>query len=149
MRRFLPLLCLSVLPLSAQSTFVSLIRQPHATLVEFTTPVTEIELKDPGSLSRIHLGIGLGLRHWDDGSNAIRFLVDTNVTAGELFMGLGAIAEAPSGEGVYAGIRLRGGWVFHPNWIVSLEGEHMEKPFADGLKPKRNSSLGLVLTARF
>ncbi|GLH73582.1 hypothetical protein GETHLI_20840 [Geothrix limicola] len=149
MRRLLPLLLLPVLPLSAQSAFVSVIRQPHATAAEFTTPVTEIELKDPGSLSRVHLGVGLGLRHWDDGTDAFRFIVDANATAEDVFLGFGAVAEARSGDGGYIGPRLRVGWAFHPNWALSLEGEHLEKPFADGTSPKRHSALGLVLTVRF
>jgi len=149
MRRFLPLLLLPALPLAAQSAFVSVIRQPHASAAEFTTPVTEIELKDPGDLSRIHVGVGLGLRHWDDGSNAIRFITDANVSADKTFVAIGALVEAPSGDGLFIGPRIRVGRMLHPNWALSLEGEHLEKPFASGLTPRRRSSLGLVLTARF
>jgi hypothetical protein len=149
MRRLLPLFLLSALPLSAQSAMVSVIRQPKATAAEFTTPVTEIELKHPGDLSRIHLGVGLGVRHWDDGDNALRFITDANVSADKMFIGLGAIAEAPSGDGIFIGPRLRVGRMLHPNWALSLEGEHLEKPFASGVSPRRRSSLGLVLTARF
>jgi len=149
MRRALPLLLLSALPLSAQSAMVSVIRQPKATAAEFTTPVTEIELKNPGDLSRIHLGVGLGLRHWDDGSNAFRFVADANATALTTFIALGAVVEVPSGDGAYIGPRLRVGCAFHPNWALSLEGEHLEKPFASGLSPRRRSNLGIALTTRF
>jgi hypothetical protein len=149
MRRLLPLLLLPALPLAAQSTQVSLTRQPKATAAEFTTAVTEIQLKNPGDLSSIHVGVGLGVRHWDDGDNALRFIVDANATAKELFLGVGAIVEVPSGDGAYFGPRLRVGWAFHPNWVLSLEGEHLEKPFADGIHPNRRSSLGAVLTVRF
>lgn len=149
MRRFLPLLLLASLPLSAQSAMVSVIRQPKATAAEFTTPVTEIELKNPGDLSRIHIGVGLGLRHWDDGTNAFRFIADANASVHATFLALGAVAEVPSGDGAYIGPRLRVGWVFHPNWAISVEGEHLEKPFASGLTPRRRSNLGLALTARF
>ncbi|WLT32002.1 hypothetical protein [Geothrix sp. PMB-07] len=154
MRRLQPLLLLSALPLcamslSAQAAMVSVIRQPKATAAEFTTPITEIELKNPGDLSRIHVGVGLGLRHWDDGSNAFRFIADANATADKTFIALGAVAEVPSGDGAYIGPRLRVGWAFHPNWALSVEGEHLEKPFASGLTPRRRSNLGLALTARF
>ncbi|MBI1754310.1 MAG: hypothetical protein HY014_15770 [Acidobacteria bacterium] len=149
MRRFLPLLLLASLPLSAQSAIVSVIRQPKATAAEFTTPVTEIELKNPGDLSRIHIGVGLGLRHWDDGSNAFRFIADANANVHATFLAFGAVAEVPSGDGAYIGPRLRVGWMFHPNWAISVEGEHLEKPFASGLTPRRRSNLGLALTARF
>jgi hypothetical protein len=149
MRPVLPLLLLAGLPLAAQSAIVSLIRQPRATAAEFTVPVTEFALRDGGDFAHLHLGIGLGARHWDDGDNALRVVADANATANELFLGLGAIVEVPSGDGAYFGPRLRAGWAFHPNWVVSLEGEHLEKPFADGIHPKRRSSLGLALTTRF
>lgn len=154
MRRLRPLLLLSALPLCAiplraQAAMVSVIRQPKATAAEFTTPVTEIELKNPGDLSRIHVGVGLGLRHWDDGSNAFRFIVDANASVYTTFIALGAVTEVPSGDGAYIGPRLRVGWAFHPNWALSVEGEHLEKPFASGLTPKRRSNLGIALTTRF
>jgi hypothetical protein len=149
MRRFLPLLLLSALPLSAQSTMVSVIRQPRATAAEFTTPVMDFELKNPGDLSSIHLGVGLGARHWDDGDNALRFVADASATARTLFIGVGSIVEAPTGEGLFLGPRLRVGWAFHPTWVLSLEGEHLERPFTHGLTPRRRSALGLALTARF
>lgn len=149
MRRLLPILALSVLPLAAQSTLVSVIRQPRATAVEFTTPVADFQMKSQGDPSHIHLGIGLGVRHWDDGDNAIRFVVDANVLAHEVFAGLGAIVEVPPGEGGFVGPRLRVGWAFHPNWALSLEAEHLERPFTDGLGVRRRSSLGLALTVRF
>ena len=39
MRRTVALLLFSILPLSAQSTLVSVIRQPRATAAEFTVPI--------------------------------------------------------------------------------------------------------------
>lgn len=149
MRRVLPALLLSALPLAAQSALVSVIRQPRATAAEFTVPITEIALRNGGDFACLHLGVGLGARHWDDGDNALRFVADATATAHELFLGLGAIVEVPSGDGAYFGPRLRVGWAFHPHWAVSLEGEHLEKPFADGIHPKRRSSLGLALTVSF
>jgi hypothetical protein len=145
----LPVLLLPALPLAAQFTQVSLSRQPKATAAEFTTAVTEIQLKNPGDLSSIHVGVGLGVRHWDDGDNAMRFIADASVSAQQVFLGLGAVVEAPSGEGVFFGPRLRVGKTFHPNWTLSLEGEHLERPFANGLSPRRRSNLGIVLTTRF
>jgi hypothetical protein len=149
MRPVLALLILPVLTLSAQSTLVSVIRQPRATAAEFTVPITELQVKDGGDFAHLHLGIGLGVRHWDDGDNALRFVADANATANQVFVGFGAIVEVPPGEGAFLGPRLRVGWAFHPSWALSLEGEHLERPFADGLRPRRRSSLGLVLTARF
>jgi hypothetical protein len=149
MRRLLPALLVSVLPLAAQATLVSVIRQPHATAAEFTVPVTEFTLRDGGDFAALHLGIGLGARHWDDGDNALRVMADANATANELFLGAGLIVEVPPGEGAFLGPRLRVGWAFHPSWALSLEGEHLERPFAPGLTVRRRSSLGLALTARF
>ena len=149
MRRILPLLLLSSLPLAAQFTQVSLTRQPKATAAEFTTAITEIQLKNPGDVSSIHLGVGLGVRHWDDGDNAMRFIADASANAQAFFCSFGAVVEVPSGDGTYIGPRLRIGHAFHPNWAISLEGEHLEKPFASGLSPKRRSNLGITLTARF
>ncbi len=149
MRRILCLLALSVLPLSAQSTLLSVIRQPRATAVEFTVPITELQVREGGDFAHLHLGIGLGARHWDDGDNAIRFVADANATAKAVFVGIGAIVEVPPGEGAFLGPRLRMGWAFHPAWAVSLEGEHLERPFSPGLTVRRRSSLGLVLTTRF
>ena len=149
MRLILPILLLAMLPLSAQSTLVSVIRQPRATAVEFTVPITELQVRDHGDFTHLHLGVGLGLRHWDDGDNGIRFVADANALANEVFLGVGAIVEVPQGEGAFLGPRLRVGWAFHPAWAVSLEAEHLERPFADGLTPRRRSALGLVLTARF
>ena len=140
---------LATLPLAAQHAMVSVIRQPQATAAEFTVPITEIQLKDQGDLSRLHLGIGLGARHWDGSDTAIRFVADANVTAKELFLGFGAVAEVPPGEGAFLGPRLRVGWAFHPSWALSLEGEHLERPFAPGLSVRRRSSLGLTLTCSF
>ena len=144
-----PTLLLVTLPLAAQHAMVSLIRQPRATAAEFTVPITEIQLKDQGDLSRLHLGIGLGARHWDDGDNALRFVADANATVKEFFVGFGAVAEVPPGEGAFLGPRLRVGWAFHPSWALSLEGEHLERPFAPGLSVRRRSSLGLTLTCSF
>jgi hypothetical protein len=149
MRRLLPCLLLSALPLAAQNAMVSVIRQPKATAAEFTVPVTEMQLKDHGDFAQLHLGVGLGLRHWDDGDTAFRFVADANGMAQEFFAGVGLVAEVQSGEGVYAGPRLRVGWAFHPNWALSLEGEHLERPFAGGLTSRRRSSLGMALTVRF
>ena len=149
MRRILPLLLLSSLPLCAQSTLISVIRQPQATAAEFTVPITEFQVRDRGDFAHLSLGVGLGMRHWDDGDNALRFVADANATANQVFVGFGAIVEVPPGEGAFLGPRLRVGWAFHPSWALSLEGEHLERPFADGLSPRRRSSLGLVLTARF
>ena len=149
MRRALSLLLLAVLPLAAQSALVSVIRQPRATAAEFTVPITEFQVKDHGDLAHLHLGVGLGVRHWDDGDNALRFVADANAVANEVFVGFGAIVEVPPGEGAFLGPRLRVGWAFHPSWALSLEGEHLERPFAPGLTVRRRSSLGLVLTARF
>jgi len=149
MRRLLPLLLFAALPLAAQSTLVSVIRQPRATAAEFTVPITELQVKDRGDFAHLHLGIGLGVRHWDDGDNALRFVADANATANEIFLGLGAIVEAPQGEGAFLGPRLRIGWAFHPRWVVSLEGEHLERPFSSGLAPRRRSNVGLVTTFRF
>jgi hypothetical protein len=149
MRRSLFLLILPALPLAAQSTLVSVIRQPHATAAEFTVPITEIQVRDKGDFAHLHLGVGLGVRHWDDGDNAIRFVADANAIANEVFAGVGAIVEVPPGEGAFFGPRLRVGWAFQPNWALSLEGEHLERPFAPGLTVRRRSSLGLVLTMRF
>jgi hypothetical protein len=149
MRRILCLLALSCLPLAAQSTLLSVIRQPRATAAEFTVPITELQLRDHGDFSQLHLGIGLGARHWDDGDTSIRFVADANATVNTLFMGFGAIAEVPPGEGAFIGPRLRVGWAFHPRWALSLEGEHLERPFAPGLSVRRRSSLGLTLTTRF
>ena len=149
MRRSISLLALSVLPLAAQSALVSVIRQPRATAAEFTVPVTELQVRDGGDFAQLHLGIGLGARHWDDGDNALRFVADANATANELFAGVGAIIEVPPGEGAFVGPRLRVGWAFHPSWALSLEGEHLERPFSPGLTVRRRSSLGLTLTTRF
>ncbi|MCE1205473.1 MAG: hypothetical protein LWW79_12815 [Holophagaceae bacterium] len=149
MRRLLPLALSAALPLAAQSTLVSVIRQPRATAVEFTVPITELQVKDRGDFAHLHLGVGLGVRHWDDGDNALRFVADANATANELFLGLGAIVEVPQGEGAFLGPRLRIGWAFHPRWALSLEGEHLERPFSSGLAPRRRSNVGLVATFRF
>lgn len=149
MRRILCLLALALPPLSAQSALVSVIRQPRATAIEFTTPVADFEMKSHGDPVHVHLGIGLGARHWDDGDNAIRFVADANLVAHEVFAGFGAIVEVPPGEGGFLGPRLRVGWAFHPNWALSLEAEHLERPFTDGLGVRRRSSIGLVLTTRF
>ena len=149
MRRFLILCSAMALPLAAQSTLVSLVRQPRATAAEFTVPITELQVRDGGDFAQLHLGVGLGVRHWDDGDNGLRFVADANAAANELFLGLGAVVEVPAGEGAFLGPRLRVGWAFHPNWALSLEGEHLERPFTHGLTPRRRSAVGLVLTVRF
>ena len=149
MRRCLPLLFLAALPLAAQSALVSVIRQPKATAAEFTVPITELQVKDRGELTHLHLGVGLGVRHWDDGGNALRFVADANATVREVFAGIGAIVEVPPGEGAFIGPRLRVGWAFHPAWALSLEGEHLERPFSPGLSVRRRSNVGVALTVRF
>jgi hypothetical protein len=149
MRPTVFLFSLAFLPLAAQSTLVSVIRQPRATAAEFTVPITELRMRDGGDFAHLHLGIGLGARHWDDGDNALRFVADANATANALFLGFGAVVEVPPGEGAFLGPRLRVGWAFHPSWALSLEGEHLERPFSPGLSVRRRSNLGLVLTARF
>jgi len=149
MPRALPILLLGFLPLSAQTVQISVVRQPQATHAEFTVPIADLQLRSGGDFGHVHLGVGAGLRHWDDGDNALRILGDANATANRLFLGIGAIVEVRPGERAFLGPRLRVGWAFHPNWAVSLEGEHLEQPFADGSHPTRRSSLGLALTARF
>lgn len=149
MRHLLPCLLLATLPLAAQSAVVSLVRQPKATAAEFTVPITDFRVQNGSDATRFYLGIGLGARHWDDGDNALRFVADANATLNKVFAGFGVIVEVPPGEGAFLGPRLRVGWAFHPRWALSLEGEHLERPFTDGLTPRRRSNLGLVLTARF
>ena len=149
MRRLLPLLLLAPLPLAAQSTLVSVIRQPRATAAEFTVPITELQVKDRGEFAHLHLGVGLGVRHWDDGDNALRFVADAHATATAPFLGLCASVEVPHVVGAYRGPRPRGGCAFHPRWVVSLEGEHLERPFTSGRTPRRRSNVGLVATFRF
>jgi len=149
MRHLLPALFLSALPMAAQSAMVSVIRQPRATAAEFTVPITDLQVSDHGDFAHLHLGIGLGVRHWDDGDNAIRFIADANATANQVFAGAGVIVEVPPGEGAFLGPRLRVGWAFHPAWALSLEAEHLERAFADGMAPRRRSNLGLALTVRF
>ncbi|HLP31202.1 MAG TPA: hypothetical protein VK150_07560, partial [Geothrix sp.] len=87
------------LPMAAQSTLVSVIRQPRATAAEFTTPIAEFNVKSERDPAHLHVGVGAGVRHWDDGDNALRFIVDANMVAEEVFMGLAAIVEVPPGEG--------------------------------------------------
>lgn len=135
--------------LRAQAPMISLVRQPRATVVEFTAPWTEFQFQQGPDHAVFHLGAGLGLRHWDDGDTAVRLLVDANASVNELFIGLGVVGEVPPGEKPFLGPRLRVGWAFHPHWALSLEGEHLERPFGDGWGVKRRSSLGLALTARF
>jgi len=139
----------AVLPLAAQSSLLSVIQQPKAVLAEFTTPITDFRVKDHGDFAHFHLGVGLGVRHWSDGDNGLRFIADANATVAKVFAGFGAIVEVPPGGGAFIGPRLRVGWAFHPSWALSLEGEHLERPFAPGLQVRRRSSLGLALTARF
>lgn len=149
MRRLLPLLIVSALPLSAQHALISVIRQPRATAAEFTVPFTDMEVQNARDSVRLHVGMGLGLRRWDDGDTSVRVVADASTALNQLFAGVGVIVEVPPGESAFVGPRLRMGWAFHPNWAVSLEGEHLERPFADGLAPRRRSSLGLAVTVRF
>ena len=44
-----------------------MIRQPRATAAEFTVPITEFQVRDGGDFAYLHVGIGLGVRRWDDG----------------------------------------------------------------------------------
>jgi hypothetical protein len=122
MRRLLPAFLLFITPLAAQTALVSLIRQPRATAAEFTVPITDLQVRDRGDLSHLHLGVGLGARHWDDGDTSLRFVMDANAAAQQVFLGFGAIVEVPPGEGAFLGPRLRVGWAFHPAWALSLEG---------------------------
>ena len=149
MRRLLPLLLAPVLPLCGQNALVSVIRQPRATAAEFTVPFTDMEVRNSRDQVRLHVGMGLGLRHWDDGDTSVRLVADASTAVNALFAGVGVIIEAPPGEAAFVGPRLRMGWAFHPRWALSLEGEHLERPFADGLAPRRRSSLGLAVTVRF
>jgi hypothetical protein len=61
MRQLLPALLLPLLPLSAQSALVSVIRQPRATAAEFTVPITDLQVRDGGDFAHFHLGVGLGV----------------------------------------------------------------------------------------
>jgi hypothetical protein len=149
MRRAFLVFTIAALPLAAQSTVVSVVFQPRAGVAEFIVPVTEFHVRDQGDFTDFHLGLGLGIRHWYDGDNAMRFVADANAVADKVFAGFGAIVEIPTGEGAFIGPRLRVGWAFHPKWALSLEGEHLERPFAPGLTVRRRSSLGLTLTTRF
>jgi hypothetical protein len=152
MRRLLLLPCLAFglsSALNAQAPMVSLIRQPRATALEFTAPWTEFQFQDGEDHARFHLGAGLGIRHWDDGDTAARLLVDANTTFDEVFFGFGTVVEVPPGEKPFLGPRVRVGWAFHPNWALSLEGEHLERPFGDSWGVKRRSALGVALTYRF
>jgi hypothetical protein len=133
----------------AQAPLISLIRQPKATLAEFTVPFTEFDAKRDGNSLKVHVGAGLGLRRWDDADTAVRLIVDANAQINEVFLGVAAITEVPSGESAFIGPRLRVGWAFHPHMIASLEGEHLERPFGKGFEPRRRSSLGVALTFRF
>lgn len=135
--------------LRAQAPMVSLVRQPRATALELTVPWTEFQFSQGPDHAVFHLGAGLGLRRWDDGDTAARLVADANADLNGLFLGIGVVGEVPPGEKPFLGPRLRVGWAFHPHWAVSLEGEHLERPFGDGWGVKRRSSLGLALSARF
>lgn len=154
MRRLkrLPLLALAAAaPLAAQAPpIISFIRQPRATLAEFTIPITTLDVEGPGETLHFHVGAGLGLRRWNGGDTAIRLLTDANAFVGEaFFIGAAAILEFPEGSSGYLGPRLRAGRAFGNHVALSLEGEHLERPFGRGLEPRRRSSLGLALTFRF
>lgn len=153
MRRLMLLPCLALglnAPLSAQAPMISLIRQPKATGAEFTMPFTTVDLDGGRETLHFHVGAGLGLRRWDGGDTAIRLVGDANAFIGEVFfVGASAILELPEGEGAYLGPRLRFGRAFNEHVALSLEGEHLERPFGHGLEPRRRSSLGLTLTVRF
>ena len=149
MRRLLLLPCLA-LGLHAQAPMVSLIRQPRATLAEFTMPFTTFDVDGPQEKAHFHLGAGLGLRRWNGGDTAVRLVADANaLLEAKVFFSAAAIVEVPSGESAYVGPRLRIGRAFNEHIALSLEGEHLERPFGHGLEPRRRSSLGLALTVRF
>ncbi len=148
MRRLLLLPCLA-LGLQAQAPVISVIRQPRATLGEFTMPFTEFDVQNDRDNLRFHVGAGLGLRRWNGGDTAIRLIGDANAFLNEAFLSAAAVIEFPSGESAFVGPRLRVGWAFHPHMAISLEAEHLERPFGDGLGPRRRSSLGLAYTVKF
>ncbi len=148
MRRLLLLPCLA-LGLNAQAPVISVIRQPRATLGEFTMPFTEFDVQSEGDNVRFHVGAGLGVRRWNGGDTAVRVIGDANAFVNDLFLSAAIVMEFPSGESVFVGPRLRVGWAFTPHMALSLEGEHLERPFGDGLAPRRRSSLGLAYTVRF
>ena len=85
MRRLLLLPCLAVC-LQAQAPVVSLIRQPRATLGEFTVPFTEFDVKSDGDVVRFHLGAGLGVRRWNGGDTAVRVIGDANAFVNDMFV---------------------------------------------------------------
>ena len=148
MRRLLLLPCLA-LGLSAQAPVLSVIRQPRATLGEFTMPFAEFDVKSDGDVVRFHVGAGIGVRRWNGGDTAVRVIGDANAFINDVFVSAAVVTEFPSGESLFAGPRLRVGWAFTPHMAISLEGEHLERPFGDGLSPRRRSSLGLAYTVRF
>ncbi len=146
----LPCLALSLhAPLSAQAPVVSVVRQPRAILGEFTVPFTEFDVHSDGDVVRFHVGAGLGVRRWNGGDTALRVIGDANAFINDVFLSAAIVGEFPSGEAAFVGPRLRVGWAFHPRMAISLEGEHLERPFGDGLSPRRRSSLGLAWTVRF
>lgn len=150
MRRLFPLLLATALPLGAQTAAVALVRQPRATALEGTVPVFDTAMVTRGHEVYLHLGLGAGLRRWDDGQVAPRLLADTHAFLDETFVGFGTVLEAPSGESPFLGARLRVGWAFHPAWALSLEGEHLERIApAHRAEPQRRSGLALVLSTRF
>jgi len=153
MRRLLLLPCLALglqAPLAAQAPMVSLVRQPKATAAEFTMPFTTVDVDGESEKLHFHVGAGLGLRRWNGGDTAVRLVADANaLIESKVFVGVAAIVEIPSGESAYLGPRLRIGRAFNEHVALSLEGEHLERPFGHGLEPRRRSSLGLALTLRF
>ena len=65
-----------------------------------------------------------------------------------LFMAFGAVIDAPPKEKLFFGPRVRSGWVFHPRFTLSLEGERLEDLFGGGGNIKRRSASGLALTMK-
>lgn len=153
MRRFLtlPLLALTLAaPLAAQAPVISLIRQPKATLAEFTVPFTTVDVETNKESVHFHVGAGLGLRRWNGGDTAVRIVADANAFVEDVvFLGAAAILEFPEGESAYIGPRIRMGRAFSKHVALTLEFEHLERPFGSGFEPRRRSSLGLALTFRF
>lgn len=154
MRLLIPaLLTASALGLSAQGATVSVVRQVRATSAEFTLPWTDGHIRDGQDQVTFHLGFGLGLRHWDDGDTAVRVIADSHALLRSgpegIFVSAGLVGEVPEGEKLFLGPRLRIGWPLRTNMALSLDLEHLERPFADGIGPRRRSAAGVAFTVKF